>query len=100
VSILAAWHDGTSCDADFVVYFSVLASGRIADPTSVLQHYVSVSGPSRDLRERQDRLGIPVMSISHSDLMPISSERSDAGLYQCETVIDIRQEVRCFSFFS
>ena len=36
-------------------------------------------------------LGIPMMSISHSDLMPISSERSDAGLSQCETVIDIRQ---------
>jgi hypothetical protein len=33
-----------------------------------------------------------MMSISHSDLMPISSERSDAGLSQCETVIDIRQE--------
>jgi len=32
-----------------------------------------------------------MMSISHSDLMPISSERSDAGLSQCETVIDIRQ---------
>jgi hypothetical protein len=37
-------------------------------------------------------LGIPMMSISHSDLMPISSERSDAGLSQCEVVIDIRQD--------
>ena len=37
-------------------------------------------------------LRIPMMSISHSDLMPIRSERSDAGLSQCETVIDIRQE--------
>ena len=36
---------------------------------------------------------IPMMSISHSDLMPISSERSDAGLSQCEIVIDISQEV-------
>ena len=35
---------------------------------------------------------IPMMSISHSDLMPISSERSDAGPSKCETVIDIRQE--------
>ena len=35
---------------------------------------------------------IPMMSISHSDLMPIRAERSDAGLSQCETVIDIRQE--------
>jgi hypothetical protein len=37
-------------------------------------------------------LRIPMMSISHSDLMPISSERSDAGPSQCEAVIDIRQE--------
>jgi hypothetical protein len=36
-------------------------------------------------------LGIPMMSISHSDLMPIRAERSDAGLSQCETVIDFRQ---------
>jgi hypothetical protein len=42
-------------------------------------------------------VGIPMMSISYSDLMPIRSERSDAGLSQCETVIDIRQE---FWFFS
>jgi hypothetical protein len=33
-----------------------------------------------------------MMSISHSDLMPIRTERSDAGLSQCEIVIDIRQE--------
>ena len=37
-------------------------------------------------------LRIPMMSISHFELMPISSERSDAGLSQCETVIDISQE--------
>jgi hypothetical protein len=42
-------------------------------------------------------LGIPMMSISHSDLLPIRSERSDAGLSQCETVIGIRQEFCCFS---
>jgi len=42
-------------------------------------------------------LRIPMMSISHSDLMPISAERSDAGLSQCETVIDIRQEFCWFS---
>ena len=36
-------------------------------------------------------VGIPMMSISHSDLMPIRAERSDAGLSQFETVIDIRQ---------
>ena len=40
---------------------------------------------------------IPMMSISHSDLMPIRSERSDAGLSQFEIVIDIRQD---FCFFS
>jgi hypothetical protein len=40
---------------------------------------------------------IPMMSISHSDLMSIRSERSDAGLSQCETVIDIRQGVCLFS---
>ena len=34
---------------------------------------------------------IPMMSISQSDLMPIRSERSDAGLSQCEIVIGIRQ---------
>jgi hypothetical protein len=38
-----------------------------------------------------------MMSISHSDLMPIRAERSDAGLSQCETVIDIRQEFWRFS---
>jgi hypothetical protein len=32
-----------------------------------------------------------MMSISHSDLMPIRSERSDTGLSQCETVIGISQ---------
>jgi len=37
-------------------------------------------------------LRIPMMSISHSDLMPIRTERSDAGLSQCEIVIGIRQE--------
>jgi hypothetical protein len=37
-------------------------------------------------------LRTPMMSISHSDLMPIRSERSDAGLSQFEALIDIRQE--------
>jgi hypothetical protein len=41
-----------------------------------------------------------MMSISHSDLMPIRAERSDAGLSQCETVIDIRQEFGRFSLSS
>jgi hypothetical protein len=34
---------------------------------------------------------IPMMSISQSDLMPIRSERSDARLSQCESMIGIRQ---------
>jgi len=42
-------------------------------------------------------LRIPMMSISHSNLMPIRSERSDAGLSQFETVIDISQEFCLFS---
>jgi hypothetical protein len=32
------------------------------------------------------------MSITQSDLMPISAERSDAGFSQCERVIGISQE--------
>src|SRR5581483_6104822 len=44
-----------------------------------------------------DCLRIPMMSISHSDLMPIRTERSDAGLSQCEIVIDIRQAFWSFS---
>jgi hypothetical protein len=40
---------------------------------------------------------IPMMSISHSDLMPIRSERSDAGLSQCEIVIGISQDFCLFS---
>jgi hypothetical protein len=32
-----------------------------------------------------------MMAISHSDLMPIRSERSDAGLSQLEIVIGIGQ---------
>jgi hypothetical protein len=43
------------------------------------------------MHRSQELMGIPMMSISHSDLMPIRAERSDAGLSQCETVIDIRQ---------
>ena len=38
------------------------------------------------------KLRIPMMSISQSDLMPIRSERSDARLSQCESMIGIRQQ--------
>ncbi len=50
----------------------------------------------RGVRARVVWLGIPTMPISHSDLMPISSERSDAGHSQCETLIDIRQDFSIF----
>ena len=43
------------------------------------------------------RMRIPMMPISCSDLMSIRSERSDAGLSQCEIVIDIRQDFGLFS---
>jgi hypothetical protein len=43
------------------------------------------------------KLGIPMMSITQSDLMPISAERSDAGLSQCERVIGMSQDVFRFS---
>jgi len=36
-------------------------------------------------------LRIPMMSISRSEVMAISAERSDARLSQCESVIGIRQ---------
>jgi len=42
-------------------------------------------------------LRIPMMSISRSEVMAISAERSDARLFQCETVIDIRQGFCWFS---
>ena len=32
-----------------------------------------------------------MMAISRSEVTAISAERSDAGLSQCESVIDIRQ---------
>jgi hypothetical protein len=44
-----------------------------------------------------DSMRIPMMSISHSDLMPIRSERSDAGLSQFEIVIGISQDFCLFS---
>jgi hypothetical protein len=38
-----------------------------------------------------NRVRIPMMSISRSEVMAISAERSDARLFQCESVIGIRQ---------
>jgi len=42
-------------------------------------------------RTPEGKVRIPMMSISHSDLMPIRTERRDAGRSHCEIVIDIRQ---------
>jgi hypothetical protein len=47
---------------------------------------------SRD-HPKTGQVGIPMMSITQSDLMPISAERSDAGLSQCERVIGMSQDV-------
>jgi hypothetical protein len=44
-----------------------------------------------------DKVRMPMMSISYSDPMPIRSERSDAGLSQCEIVIGISQDFCLFS---
>jgi hypothetical protein len=38
-----------------------------------------------------NRVRIPMMSISRSEVMAISAERSDERLFQCESVIGIRQ---------
>ena len=38
-----------------------------------------------------------MMSITQSDLMPISAERSDAGFSQCEIVIGMSQEILLFA---
>ena len=50
--------------------------------------YISTTG----ILQKYRGVRTPMMSISHSDLMPIRSERSDAGLSQFEALIDIRQE--------
>jgi hypothetical protein len=42
---------------------------------------------------------IPMMSFNHSDLMPIRSERSDAGLSQCELASN-RHQSRLLLVFS
>ena len=77
---------------------------RVADVGFDLLHGLALGGAARyrrDLGPEPSLLGfvdnqtnsllvgkgsilrIPMMSISHSNLMPISSERSDAGLPQC-----------------
>jgi hypothetical protein len=50
----------------------------------------------RDVLKVLAKVRIPMMPITQSDLMPISAERSDAGLSQCERVIDISQAVLGF----
>ena len=64
----------------------------------VLQHFKqSVSGTQQHADPGRRRMRIPMMSISRSEVMAISAERSDARLFQCETVIDIRQVFCWFS---
>ena len=41
--------------------------------------------------EIHSAMTVPMMSISRSEVMAISAERSDARLFQCESVIGIRQ---------
>lgn len=64
-------------------------------PEESVDHILVHTGQHYD---RLMSVGIPMMSISHSDLMSISSERSDAGLSQCGIVIDTSQEFCLFSF--
>ena len=68
----------------------LFSEGLYKSPTKAIEELVANSFDAG--------VGIPMMSISHSDLMPIRSERSDAGLSQCETVIGIRQEVCLLSW--
>ena len=78
----------------------LLAFGSLTQQTYVTRYdlftgYAFLDSPKVGLFE--NGLRIPMMSISHSDLMPIRSERSDAGLSQCETVIGISQDFCLFS---
>ena len=70
--------------------------GVSAPPVDIDRFRVAMNEPD-ELNALVD-LRIPMMPISQSDLMPISSERSDAGLLQCELVIDIRQDFSCVGF--
>ena len=63
------------------------------DSTGSRYLYETQALENKSLRCRAEfSLRIPMMSITQSDLMPISLGRSDAGLSQCETVIGISQE--------
>jgi len=73
------------------------SSPRGGGPTSSPTMACKPSSFDRNCKPRNCWLRIPMMSISHSDLMPIRSERSDAGLSQFETVIDVRQDFSLFS---
>ena len=61
---------------------------------TIEQHFAGAlaeASPWRRKFEMANCMRIPMMSISHSDLMPIKSERRDAGLSQFEIVIGISQ---------
>ncbi len=63
------------------------APNTTGDPFTQNNNFIS-NAPTRI---DQANVRIPMMPISHSNLMPIRSERSDAGLPQCGVVIGIRQ---------
>ena len=57
------------------------AAGAVADYPPEQRTAKDVAGIRKRCGEAITfTMGIPMMSISHSDLMPIRSERSDAGL--------------------
>ena len=68
-----------------------LFNSRCSDLRRALELWVQSENFKREMENVASGMRIPMMSITHSDLMPISSERSDARLSHCEVVIDISQ---------
>jgi hypothetical protein len=66
--------------------------GQIAHSDARMSLYYGKVIPASVRQEVNKLVRIPMMSITQSDLMPITQERSDAGPSQCELVIDISQE--------
>jgi len=82
-------------------FFSALrqdgSKSLLPENSTDIFHAVNFGRYVKPCTRNGNRLRIPMMSISHSDLMPISSERSDAEPSQCETVIDMSQDFVCIS---
>ena len=91
------WISGTKTATEGLLAWRLAYAFGVVWIAPLFYHFVCTF---LDLRRNRSivLLRIPMMSISHSDLMPISSERSDARLSQCETVIDISQEFSLFSW--